>query len=194
MAFYRSVARAALGVALALPACARGCGEAIPPPVPHVPAPAAQVKPPRSAHPAEGVEAATRTRLPERATSGLVPAMRSLPWRKLSGFDPGAALIVVVWPDRVDVPVLGLATTALDDEGKLTALVRQVRDAWEKRSGVAAQRVALVGAADASPLAVGRVRRLLQSAATWRVVALARDGDALVEVLLDPPPAARAIP
>ncbi|MSP90228.1 MAG: hypothetical protein EXR79_00245 [Myxococcales bacterium] len=194
MALHRSVARAAFGVVLALPACARGCNEAVPPPVPVARSAVSAAGLRKPSHPADPVEAAIRVRLPERATSGLVPAMRSLPWRKLPSLDPGAVLIVVVRADRVDCPVLGLSTTAVDDDVKLTALLRLARAAWEKRSGVAAQRALLVGAPDASSAAVGRVRRLLHTAGAWRVVALARDGAALVEILLDPPPAARPQP
>lgn len=175
-----------LAVTLATCGCARGCEPEPPPPQPR-PAPAPQVQ----QHPAEPVERALGLHLPERRTGTELPAMTTLPHRKLLVFQPDRHLIVAVTAQRVRLFERELTGADLADEAKLTELLRWGLQQWQQRSGLGANRLVLAIGQGTPPELVGRVRRLAMTANTWRVAAVARDGDGLVELMLDPVPAQR---
>jgi hypothetical protein len=182
----------ALVVCVALIACGKGC-DTEPPPV-LKPSSAPQPRPPVAVlHPAAAVERAHGIALPERKTGTVWPALHQLPYRKLVEFQPERHLVLAL--TRNGGHVLGQRFDAAnDDDARLVAVLRQGHDDWQRRSGVAANRLVLAVDAVVPPEVAGRVRRLASEASQWRVVALARDGEVLVEVLLDPPPEQRPKP
>jgi hypothetical protein len=186
-----AVKRASLALLVALTACGKGCDAELPLPAPP---PATQPQAPAAArHPAAAVERAHGLALPERKSGTVWPALHQLPYRKLSDFQPERHLMLALKRDGGQI--LGQRfDPSTDDDARLLADLRQGHDDWQRRAGVAANRLVLAVDATVPPEVAGRVRRLASEASQWRVVALARDGEVLVEVLLDPPPEQRPTP
>jgi hypothetical protein len=181
--------RSLLVLTCALPACARGCTDSPPRHAATAPAQA----PIASAALVDNVERDLAIRLPERRSGTIVPGLATLPWRKLSLFEPKVNLVARI--DAKGLHVLGdfLPTERLDDQAIL-AMLRKSADQWRLRAGIAPTRLVLAVDADVSPVLVGRIRRVAMTAGQWRVVALARDGSTLVELMLNPPPETRPAP
>lgn len=125
--------------------------------------------------------------LPQRKSSELLPGMGVLPYRRLHAFDPARQLTVTLNRDGMRLFERVLEPTKLSDEAAVTELLRWGMAQWAMRSGVAANRLYLALDASTQVADAARLRRLAMTAHTWRVVALARDGEDLVELLLDPP-------
>ena len=167
--------------------CARGCqGE--PPAVAPVRAP----EPPKT--PAASLEGQLHVVLAQRKSSDLLPGMATLPYRRLPEFAAAHQLLLVA--DRAGLHMLehSVPTEKMSDDAAVTELLRWGMSQWATRSGLAANRLVVVLDASLQTADVARLRRLAMTANTWRVVALARDGDTLVELLLDPPAGRAARP
>jgi hypothetical protein len=130
------------------------------------------------------LEARLGIQLPTRRGSRVLPTARALPWRILRGFDPDKALVTRLDANGLHTLGIDLAATSTDDE--LSRHFRDGAEAWRRRAGVAATRLVLALDDGIAPDVAGRAGRLAAAAAPWRVVALARDGDQLVEVVLNP--------
>jgi hypothetical protein len=180
--------RHALWLLLGLTGCARGCAEEPRP----SPTPAQSTLTPVLT-PNQKVEQDLGIRLPDRRTSQIIPGLTMLPWRKLTDFDPGKALVARL--DAKGLNVLGEATplAGLTDDA-VRATLRKAAEAWRLRAGVQANRLVLAIDADTPAQVVMQVRREALVAGQWRVVTLARDGDVLVELMLNPPPMQRPAP
>ncbi len=169
--------------------CARGCSRE---PVP-VAAPAAPSNPPvdvarAPVHPATAVETALDIRLPERSNAELLPGWPTFPWRRLTEFRPDQHLTVRVAKNGVSVFERSLDANAAQSDARITELLRWALDAWQRRSGVAANRLVLAIDHRSDRDLVSRVRNVALQASLWRVVGLSRDEDQLTELLLSPPP------
>lgn len=173
---------------LGLTGCARGCEDA-PPPAP-VHAPAAHTSEPT---PNQKLEHDLGLTLPERRTSEILPGLKTLPWRTLPAFDPAKALVVRLDPRGLQVLDDRLPADGLTDAA-VRAMLRKASEAWRLRAGVQANRLVLAVDADTPPERMVQLRREALVAAPWRVVALAKDGGALVELALNPPPLQRPQP
>jgi len=171
--------------------CARGCqGEA--------PAAAPAGAPARPVAPADGSPAAIEGHfaivLPQRLSSDVLPGMPTLPYRRLPGFEPSRQLALVLDRNGLRLLERAVPVAQMSEDAAITELLRWGMTQWATRTGLAANRLVLVLDASLKAEDAGRVRRLAMTANTWRVVALARDGDALVELMLDPPGARPANP
>jgi len=184
---HRSVAGPCALAVLTLAGCARGCGSdppvaAQPPPAP----PSDVVRAPD--HPAVAVENALGIRLPERHEAELLPGWPTFPWRRLAEFRPDQHLTLRVAPNGVGIFERSLDATTAQSDARVTELLRWALDAWQRRSGVAANRLVLAIDRNSDRDLVSRVRNVALQASLWRVVGLSRDGDQLTELLLSPPP------
>lgn len=174
---------------LALTACGKGCENQGPelPPRPDVPV----------SRPADPnllpVERALDLRLPDRRGGSILPGLSLLPFRRLPNFDLDKNMVA-----RLDAHSLKvLEREAKDerlnvDENVLTTLRLGAQD-YRERAGLEPNRLVLVVDAGTPMEVTGRIRQLALRAAQWRVVALARDGDQLVELSLVPPPERRPL-
>lgn len=177
----------------ATPACARGCGgtTVLPPLEPT----ATQDATVRVLHPADAVEKALMVRLVERRSPRqLLPGWSMLPWRRLHELRPDQHLIL-----RVSAAGLGILERTLDaqaslDPQRVTELLRWAVGQWQSRAGVAANRLILAVDADATDETLALVRHAALTAGQWQVVAVARDQEYLVELMLNPPPQRRPDP
>ena len=183
-------------VLVGLPGCARGCSTPPPKHVPPVP-PHSRTTPPTSARPpvAEAIKRAPRAlvatvetaltiRLPERLKDAPFPGFDTLPRRRLRRFVAANHLVVTL--RKAQMTILGQEVAASDTDAVRTSLRRAI-ESWSARSGVAANRLILAVDKDASPQAASSLRRVAMQAHSWRVVALAREGERLMEVHLSPP-------
>ena len=165
-------------------ACGKGCDG----PQPELPPPVRDVSAPTPDPTLLPVERELNLRLPDRRSSRVVPGTAMLPYRRLPAFEVGKNLVA-----RVDAHALHILEREVrdarfdSDEDVLTALRLGAQD-FRTRAGLEPNRLVL--AIDAlTPVEVSaRIRRLALQAQEWRVVALAKDGDALVELSLMPPP------
>jgi hypothetical protein len=194
----------ALSAALAAPSgCARGCSgpggdspaAATPQPQPSA-APAAQAA--LGGHPALAVEQALQIQLPERQIDGLLPGWSKLPFRKAPGAKVDLELTLAVTAQGVRLLERQLTVDQAQTDERLRELLRWGTGQWQQRSGLAAQRLVLAIDRGAPPMLAAQVRQMALGLQPWRVVALARDGDHLVELHLNPPadrrPSGRPMP
>jgi len=123
-------------------------------------------------------------RLPPRRGSQVMPTAQALPWRTIRGFEPDKALVTRLDASGLHTLGVDLAASATDDE--LGSHFRLAAELWRRRAGVAATRLVLAMDDGVGPELAARVARTAVSAAPWRVGVLARDGDQLVEVVLNP--------
>ncbi len=173
----------------ALAGCGRGCSG---PPAPEASTPAPRLAAaPRPVqgpvHPASAIEQALRLQLPERQIGELLPGWARLPFRKLPAFAPDQQLVVAISAQGVQVLERTLTPEQAGTDQRLSALLRWATDEWQRRSGLAANRLMLAADRSATPMLVAQVREVALGLQPWRVVALARDGDHLVELFLNPP-------
>ena len=168
--------------------CGRGCSrEPAPAGAPAAPAAPADVA--RSPeHPALAVEPALGIRLPERQDASLLPGWPTFPWRRLPEFRPDQHLTVRVASNGVGCLERSLDPTTAQSDARVTELLRWALDSWQRRSGVAANRLVLAIDRNSDRDLVSRVRNVALQASLWRVVGLSRDDDQLTELLLSPPP------
>lgn len=169
--------------------CACGCARGCQSPDAPLPPPASTLEP--ALPPADGSPAAIEQHLhvvlAQRTSSDVLPAMAMLPYRRLAGFDPTRQLIATLNRDGLRMFERTLEPAKLSDEAAMTELLRWGMAQWATRSGTAANRLYLALDASTQVADAARVRRIAMAANTWKVVALARDGEKLVELLLDPP-------
>ncbi len=189
-----------VALALVTGACGRGCSEdrrhrpahsaapASPATLPSAVTPKAATRAPDLRLP---VETDLELRLADRNSGQILPALGSFPLRRLREFDAKRHLVGRL--DATSFVLLGtrLDSEALGDDAKVTAVLRSAIEAWQRRSGTAALRLVLAIDRETPAELAARVRRLAMISYTWRVVALARDGDQLVELLLSPRPVMR---
>lgn len=173
---------------LSLSGCARGCDA--PPPSAHAPsAPqvrAAPAEAPPAGHPALALEQALQLQLPERQLDGPLPGWSKLPFRKVS-VRPDAELILAVNRQGLRLLERQLSAEQGQTDERLRELLRWGTGQWQARSGLAAQRLVLAVDRGAPPMLAAHARQVALGLQPWRVVALARDGDHLVELHLNPP-------
>lgn len=194
----------AAGAAIAGPSgCARGCSgpdsaaEAPPQAQPSAPN-AAQAAAVPGGHPALAVERALQIQLPERQIDGLLPGWSKLPFRKAPGAKVDVELTLAVTGQGVRLLERQLTVDQAQTDDRLRELLRWGTGQWQLRSGLAAQRLVLAIDRGAPPMLAAQVRQIALGLQPWRVVALARDGDHLVELHLNPPadrrPSGRPMP
>ncbi len=135
----------------------------------------------------EVAEQALALRLPARAHDDVVPALASLPRRRLVTFDANTAFVARLGPAGLQALDQTLAAPATATDDAISALLRRAGTDYGVRAGIAANRLVLAIDRGADRALVARLRRLAQQAGRWRLVLLTRDGDDLVEVWLDPP-------
>lgn len=140
------------------------------------------------AHPALAVEQALGVQLPERQIGETLPGWTRLPFRKLGEFSETSQLILAISTQGVRILERQLTAEQAQTEERLAELLRWATEQWQRRSGLAANRLVLVADRSATPMLVAQVRKTALGLQPWRVVALARDGDHLVELALNPPP------
>jgi hypothetical protein len=182
--------------------CGRGCSGIGEPKTPISASPAtgatttnsAGVQAPNSAsQPKRALSAADRAgeklgiSLPDRVSGTVLPGLATLPRRALPGFDVDKALVVTV--SAAGAKALGqqLSAAELRESTRTAAFFRTLIESWQRRSGVAANRVVLAFDRNVDSGVATTLRQAAQQAHTWRVVALAREGDRVLELLLDPP-------
>lgn len=140
----------------------------------------------------DALEATLSIRLPDAAAGDRpVPAIATHPRRRLLAFAPDRHLCVLLQANGRALRDGRDSLAADADEPTTRAWLRTVASDYEARAGVAANRLVLLTDAAASPQRLDLLRRAAQSARSWRVVTLARQGEVLFEVSLDPPPAQR---
>lgn len=178
-----------LGLAM-LASCSRGRAGATDPSVqaPAVPSQASPSPLPKPAHPAMAMEQALQIQLPERQIGEVLPGWTRLPFRKLTEFTENQQLVVAISAQGVRLLERRLTADQVQTDERLTELLRWATDQWQRRSGLAANRLVLAADRSAAPMLVAQVRKVALGLQPWRVVALARDGDHLVELSLNPPP------
>ena len=125
--------------------------------------------------------------LPSRTEDRALPGFSSFPRRRLPGFDPARALVVKVTASEVRALQHRVPMAQIGEDAALSGFFRAVAESWQQRSGTAANRVHLAFGADVSREQAARVRRAAHTARNWRTVAIAKQGDDVYEVLLDPP-------
>lgn len=182
-------------LALALPSCSGGCESPRPAPQP-LPAAAPAVAPAPALAPQPldlnaTVEHALNVELPERASGQVLPGLRTLPYRRLREFDPAKNLVLRVTQRGLSILEKPLPIEQLQNEQALTELLRWAQGQWATRTGLAPIRLVLVADKSMQPQQMAVLRRVALTVGTWRFVALARDGEALVELALNPPPERR---
>lgn len=140
------------------------------------------------AHPAAAVETALAIQLPERQSSDILPGWTTFPYRRLAEFRPDQHLVVRVDNNGVGALERNLDAAAAQEDAKITQLLRWALDQWQRRAGVAANRLVIAPDRAVARELLSRVRNVALQASVWRVVGLSRDEDQLVELLLSPPP------
>ena len=177
----------AAALALVGPGCARGCQS---PPEPESSPPIAPLPDVAIAprHPALAVETALGLRLPERHNAAILPGWDTFPWRRLTEFRSDQHLTVRIGAQGVAILERSLDANAAHSDARITELLRWALDQWQKRSGIAANRLILAIDTNAERELIARVRNVALQASLWRVVGLSRDDEYLVELLLSPPP------
>ncbi len=174
-----------LAPVLALSACAKGC-ESPPPAVPPAVTDAGQAKaddPNRLP-----IERELDLQLPDRRGGAVLPGLQMLPFRRLTGFEAKKNLVA-----RLDAHSLKILEREVRDERlqfdiAITTTLRSAAQDYRQRAGLEPNRLVLAIDAGVSQELTTRVRKLALQASQWRVVALARDGEQLVELSLSPPP------
>ena len=125
--------------------------------------------------------------LPGRVTDSVLPGFSTFPRRVLPKFATDKALVVTVTASGLKALGHQLPAAKLEDADALRVFFRMLIDDWEKRAGVAANRVTLAFDRTIARAVAVNVRTAAHDAHSWRVVALAREEDRLMEILLDPP-------
>lgn len=194
----------AVGAAIAGPSgCARGCSgpdsaAEAPPQAQPAEARAGQAAAVPGGHPALAVEQALQIQLPERQIDGLLPGWSKLPFRKAPGAKADVELTLAVTGQGVRLLERQLTLDQAQTDDRLRELLRWGTGQWQLRSGLATQRLVLAIDRGAPPMLAAQVRQIALGLQPWRVVALARDGDHLVELHLNPPadrrPSGRPMP
>jgi len=171
---------ALLSAALGTSGCAKGCSSP--------PAPAVTLDTVSQAVGGPGdVENLLKIQLVERkAGRDLLAGWHMLPWRRLRNWRADEHLLVRLSPQGLSAGAASLEAGQASDPARLTAFFSGLR---LPATGPGATRDELVLALDAqtSPEVLAAVRVTVLEVAPWRVVLLARDGDQLVEVQLNPP-------
>lgn len=193
-----------LAVALLCGGCARGCegrdgaarqNRLVPPPAPTSAVELPQASTPaRAARPTslpDQIERELAVALPRRGTDNTFTGLATYPRRGHARFDTDKHLIAAVDAGGLRVLDLALQGDAAQDDARFERTLAEAAERWERRAGVAATRLYLAVDRGTSPVEASRVRRLALRARGWRVVALARQGEQLLELLLSPAAAQR---
>ncbi len=182
-------------LALVLPGCSGGCDSPRKPPQPMAaPAPAAPPAPAVAPQPPDlnaTVEHELNLQLPERRSGVVLPGLQTLPYRRLREFDPAKNLVLRVTQRGLSILEKALPIEQLQNEQALTEILRWAQGQWATRTGLAPIRLVLVADKSMQPQQMAVLRRVALTTGTWRLVALARDGEVLVELALNPPPERR---
>ena len=170
---------------LALSACTRGC-EGPSPELAPVVSDAGQAK---SDDPNRlPVERALDIQLADRRGGGILPAMQMLPYRQLAEFDASKNFVVRLDEHSLRALEREARDERLDSEDAIMTTLRMAAQDYRERAGLEPNRLVIVADARVPMDLTGRVRKVALKAGQWRVVALARDGEKLVELSLSPPP------
>ncbi len=183
-----------LGVALAVFAavvgtsgCAKGCSAP----------PAATLTPdtaPRAMGSPGDIESQLKIQLLERkAGRDLLAGWHMLPWRRLRNWRPDEHLVVRVGAQGLSAGAANLEAGQAADPDKLAAFFSALCRP-QPSGNLDREELVLALDAQASPEVVAAVRVTVLDVAPWRVVLLARDGEQLVEVQLNPPRASARPP
>jgi hypothetical protein len=170
---------------LALSACAKGCES----PAPETPPSVTDAGLVKADNPNRlPIERELDLQLPDRRGGAILPGLQMLPFRRLTGFEANKNLVA-----RVDTHGLRILEREVLDERlqfdeAITTTLRMGAQDYRERAGLEPNRLVLAVDAGVSSELTTRIRRLALKASQWRVVALARDGDQLVELSLSPPP------
>jgi hypothetical protein len=176
---------------LALSACAKGC-EGPPPEVPPAISDVGQAK---SDDPNRlPVERALDLQLADRRGGAILPAIQMLPYRRLTGFEVDKNFVARLDEKSLRVLDREAREERLQDEDAIMTVLRMAAQDYRERAGLEPNRLVLAVDAKVPVELTSRVRKVALKAGTWRVVALARDGEQLVELSLTPPPEHRPTP
>lgn len=175
---------------LGLSACGKGCEGASP----ELPPAALDAGSRNAADPNRlPVERALDVQLPDRRGGTILPAMEMLPYRRLNTFDVAKNLVARLDEHALRILEREARDERLDSEEAITTTLRMAAQDYRERAGLEPNRLVLVVDARVPMEVTGRVRRVALKSGQWRVVALARDGDQLVELSLTPPPDHRPV-
>lgn len=173
---------------LLLTACGKGCDG----PEPKLPAVVADVTVARADDPSLlPIERELDLRLPDRATGTVLPVMAMLPYRKLPNFEVGKHLVARIDAHSLKILEREVRDARFDSDEDVLTLFRLAAQDFRERAGLEPNRLVLVVDALTPVQVTGRLRQLAITAQEWRVVALAKEGQGLVELTLMPPPSHR---
>ncbi len=173
---------------LALTACAKGC-DGPPPQLPPVAIDAGTAKaddPNRMP-----IERALDIQLADRRGGTILPAMEMLPYRRLPGFEADKNFVARLDEHALKILDREARDERLDSDDAITTTLRMAAQDYRDRAGLEPNRLVLAVDARVPAELTSRVRKVALKAGQWRVVALARDGEQLVELALSPPPERR---
>ncbi len=169
---------------LALSACAKGCEG----PSPELPPAVTDAGPPRADDPNRlPVERALDLQLADRRGGTNFAAIQMLPYRRLPAFELDKNFVVRLDEHALRALEREVRDERLDNDDAILTALRMAAQDYRERAGLEPNRLVLAVDARVPADLTARVRRLALKAAQWRVVALARDGDQLVELSLTPP-------
>ena len=134
------------------------------------------------------VERALDLQLADRRGGTILPAMHMLPYRRLTDFDVTKNLVARLDEHALRILEREARDERLESEDAITTTLRMAAQDNRERAGLEPNRLVLAVDARVPMDLTSRVRKVALKAGQWRVVALARDGDQLVELSLTPPP------
>lgn len=170
---------------LALSACAKGCDG----PLPEVPPPISDVAQGRSEDLNRlPVERTLDLQLADRRSGAILPVMQMLPYRRLPNFEVDKNFVARLDEHSLRVLDREARDDRLRDDDAIAATLRMAAQDYRERAGLEPNRLVLAVDARVPMDLTSRVRRVALKSGQWRLVALARDGDQLVELTLTPPP------
>ncbi len=147
---------------------------------------------PRS--PADAIELALGLTLPRRMQDDTLPSLATYPHRVLHDWTADRHLVASLHGDSLLLLGERLPFESLRDEARLRTVMRSAAERWGTRSGTAATRLVLAIDRQTPPEDAAALRRVAMKSHNWHVVALVREGEQLVEVMLGPAPTKRPHP
>lgn len=170
---------------LALTACAKGCEG----PAPELPPAVTDAGLAKADDPNRlPVERALDLQLPDRRGGTVLPAIQMLPYRRLTGFEIDKNLVARLDEHSLKLLEREVRDERLDSDDAILTMLRMAAQDYRERAGLEPNRLVLAVDVRVPVELTSRVRQVALKAGQWRVVALARDGEQLVELSLSPPP------
>ena len=175
---------------LALTACAKGCEG----PPSDLPQAVSDAGPSRADDPNRlPIERVLDVQLADRRGGTILPAMQMLPYRRLLSFEADKNFIARLDEHSLRVLEREAREERLQNDDAIVTVLRMAAQDYRERAGLEPNRLVLAVDARVPSDLTSRIRRLALKAGQWRVVALARDGEQLVELSLSPPQERRPV-